>query len=96
MRRWITLNEPYCAAFLGNYVGRQAPGIKDFSTALRVAYYQYVAHGLVVRHFRESGMEGEIGIALANDTFKEQGFGGEAFRMATAYAFDTLGLEAVY
>ena len=64
VRRWITLNEPYCAAFLGNYVGRQAPGIKDFSTALRVAYYQYVAHGLVVRHFRESGMEGEIGIAL--------------------------------
>ena len=64
VRHWITLNEPYCAAFLGNYEGRQAPGLHDFSTALRVAYYLYVGHGLVVRYFRESGMQGEIGIAL--------------------------------
>lgn len=64
VRHWITLNEPYCAAFLGNYEGRHAPGIRDFSTALRVAHYQYIGHGLVVRHFRESGMQGEIGIAL--------------------------------
>lgn len=64
VRHWITLNEPYCAAFLGHYEGRHAPGIKDFSTALRVAYYQYVGHGLVVQHFRESHLPGEIGIAL--------------------------------
>ena len=64
VRHWITLNEPFCAAFLGNYEGRQAPGIRDFSTALRVAYHLYVAHGLVVRYFRQSGMKGEIGIAL--------------------------------
>ncbi len=61
---WMTLNEPYCAAFLGNSEGRQAPGIRDFSTAVRVAYYMYVGHGLVVKHFRESGRAGEIGIAL--------------------------------
>lgn len=64
VRHWITLNEPYCVAFLGNYEGRMAPGLHDFSTALRVAYYQYLGHGLVVKHFRESSMKGEIGIVL--------------------------------
>ena len=61
---WMTLNEPYCAAFLGNYEGRQAPGIRDFSTALRVAHNLYVAHGYTVRYFRENKISGEIGIAL--------------------------------
>ena len=64
VKKWITLNEPYCAAFLGNYEGRQAPGIRDFSTAVRVAYFMYVGHGLVVDYFRNSGIDGEIGIAL--------------------------------
>ena len=64
VKHWITLNEPYCAAFLGNYEGRMAPGLHDFSTAVRAAYYMYVGHGLVVKHFRESGRAGEIGIAL--------------------------------
>ncbi len=64
VHHFITLNEPYCAAFLGNYEGRMAPGLHDFSTAVRVAYHLYLAHGLAVRAFRESGIPGEIGIAL--------------------------------
>lgn len=64
VKYWMTLNEPYCAAFLGNYEGRQAPGIKDFSTAVRAAYHMYVAHGLVVKYFRENNIPGEIGIAV--------------------------------
>ena len=52
VRKWITLNEPYCAAFLGNYEGRQAPGLRDFSAAVQVAYHLYVGHGLAVRYFR--------------------------------------------
>lgn len=64
VRHWITLNEPYCTAFLGNYEGRMAPGLHDFSTAVRVAFHLYVGHGLVVKQFRESGLPGEIGIAL--------------------------------
>ncbi len=62
--KWITLNEPYCAAFLGNYIGRQAPGLKDFSTALAVSYNLYVGHGLAVEYFRSQSSLGEIGIAL--------------------------------
>lgn len=64
VRHFITLNEPYCAAFLGNYEGRMAPGLHDFSTAVRCAYHMYVGHGLAVRAFRESGLPGEIGITL--------------------------------
>ncbi len=64
VKYWITLNEPYCAAFLGNYEGRMAPGLHDFSTAVRAAYHLYVAHGLAVKDFREKKRAGEIGIAL--------------------------------
>ena len=64
VKHWITLNEPYCSAFLGYYEGRMAPGLRDFSAAVLAAYYLYVGHGLAVRCFRESGLQGEIGIAL--------------------------------
>ena len=64
VRKWITLNEPYCAAFLGNYEGRQAPGLRDFSAAVQVAYHLYVGPVLAVRYFRNQGYEGEIGITL--------------------------------
>jgi len=64
VKHFITLNEPYCAAFLGHYEGRMAPGLHDFSTAVRAAYHMYVGHGMVVKAFRESGLAGEIGIAL--------------------------------
>jgi beta-glucosidase len=61
---WMTLNEPYCSSFLGNYVGRHAPGNHDYALALRVAYYLYLGHGLAVQAFREKSIKGEIGIAL--------------------------------
>ena len=64
VKKWITLNEPYCAAFLGNYEGRQAPGYHDFSTAVLAAYHMYIGHGLAVEAFRQSGFDGEIGITL--------------------------------
>lgn len=64
VKKWMTLNEPYCAAFLGNYEGRMAPGLHDFSTAVLASYHMYVAHGLVVKYFRDHNIDGEIGIAL--------------------------------
>lgn len=64
VKHWITLNEPYCAAFLGHYEGRHAPGIRDFSTAIRVAFNLYRGHGEAVRCFRSAGLAGEIGITL--------------------------------
>lgn len=62
--QYITLNEPWCSAFLGYYTGEHAPGITDFSTALAASYNLMKAHGLAVKEFRELGTKGEIGITL--------------------------------
>ncbi len=61
---WITHNEPFVAAIVGNWIGRHAPGITDFKTALRVAHHLLLSHGLAVKAYRESGHKGEIGITL--------------------------------
>lgn len=38
----------------------------------------------------------ELGIMLLDDRYKGQGYGGEAFAMALAYAFEGLGLDQVF
>ncbi|PRX35600.1 broad-specificity cellobiase [Orenia metallireducens] len=62
--RWITHNEPWVVAFLGNSTGEHAPGFKDHKLALQVAHNLLVSHCLAARGFRELGLEGEIGITL--------------------------------
>ena len=64
VHHWITLNEPWVVAFVGNYTGDMAPGLRDFSAALQVSHVLLLGHGLVVKKFREMGMDGEIGITL--------------------------------
>ena len=64
VKKWITLNEPYCTAFAGNLTGEHAPGIRDLGTAIRVSYILLRAHGAAVRLFRSMHLPGEIGITL--------------------------------
>jgi len=47
-----TLNEPWCAAFLGHASGVHAPGLTDNGTALLVAHHLNLAHGRAVRAVR--------------------------------------------
>lgn len=61
---WITHNEPWVAAFLGNAWGQHAPGIRDFNTALLVAHNLMLSHGRAVKAYREMGLKGRIGITL--------------------------------
>lgn len=49
---WTTLNEPWCAAFLGYGSGDHAPGHTDERAALRAAHHLNLAHGLAVRALR--------------------------------------------
>ncbi|GAA2773362.1 GH1 family beta-glucosidase [Streptomyces showdoensis] len=49
---WTTLNEPWCAAFLGYGSGEHAPGRTDERAALRAAHHLNLAHGLGVRALR--------------------------------------------
>lgn len=61
---WITFNEPYVVAFMGYHTGRFAPGIRDFSSALKVCHNMLLAHGMAVRTFRKKKRKGKIGITL--------------------------------
>jgi beta-glucosidase len=46
---WTTLNEPWCAAFLGYGSGVHAPGRTSASASLRAAHYFNLAHGLAAQ-----------------------------------------------
>ncbi|MCX5195458.1 GH1 family beta-glucosidase [Streptomyces sp. NBC_00249] len=49
---WTTLNEPWCAAFLGYSSGEHAPGRTSPAAALRAAHHLNLAHGLGVGALR--------------------------------------------
>ncbi|MFG3494311.1 GH1 family beta-glucosidase [Streptomyces sp. NPDC047928] len=49
---WITLNEPWCSAFLGYGSGVHAPGRTDPVAALRAAHHLNLGHGLAVQALR--------------------------------------------
>jgi beta-glucosidase len=54
VRTWTTLNEPWCAAFLGYAEGVHAPGRTEPEAALRAAHHLNLAHGLAVGVLRET------------------------------------------
>jgi beta-glucosidase len=57
---WITLNEPWCAAWLGYGSGVHAPGLRDDALALAASHHLLLAHGLAAQALST----GEVGIAL--------------------------------
>jgi beta-glucosidase len=60
--QWITINEPYCVAYLGYYAGVHAPGIRDLGQAAKAVHHINLAHGLAVKAYRETGIKAPIGI----------------------------------
>jgi beta-glucosidase len=60
---WITHNEPWVVAILGHAVGRKAPGVRDWPTALTVAHHLLLSHGLAVDALR-AGAKAPVGITL--------------------------------
>ena len=58
---WITHNEPWVAAFLGNYFGLHAPGWRDLHATLQIVHHMLLSHGLAVPIIQEAG--GLAGIA---------------------------------
>lgn len=61
---WITVNEPFCAAFHGHLSGLHAPGLHDEATALRAALVQLHAHGEAVRTVRRLAPTARVGVSL--------------------------------
>lgn len=64
VKHWMTLNEPWCVAFLGHYLGIHAPGICDERAAFRAAHHTHLTHGRAVQVLREQVPDGQVGIAL--------------------------------
>ncbi|TCP29460.1 broad-specificity cellobiase [Scopulibacillus darangshiensis] len=63
VKYWLTINEPWCASFLGHFSGEQAPGEQNLQSALDVAHHLLIAHGKAVRKFRMRDIKGQIGFA---------------------------------
>jgi beta-glucosidase len=54
VRHWITLNEPWCTAFLSNEIGVHAPGLKNPGLARMIAHNLMLAHGYALQALRAS------------------------------------------
>ncbi|MGR6917252.1 GH1 family beta-glucosidase [[Actinomadura] parvosata] len=54
VRTWITLNEPWCSAYLGYASGVHAPARTDAAAALAAVHHLNLGHGLAVQALRST------------------------------------------
>ncbi len=66
VRRWTTINEPWCAAMLGYAAGIHAPGRTEPAAAVAASHHLLLGHGLAVDALRDHVRvdDPEIGITL--------------------------------
>ncbi|WP_187438142.1 GH1 family beta-glucosidase [Actinomadura decatromicini] len=64
VRHWTTVNEPWCAAFLGYASGEHAPGRRDPVAALRAAHHLMLGHGLAADAMRAANAGTLVGAAV--------------------------------
>ncbi|MFN3705813.1 MAG: GH1 family beta-glucosidase [Thermoflexales bacterium] len=87
VKDWITLNEPWCSAYLGYELGVHAPGYQSKALASRAAHNLLLAHALGLQAIRAAGdNETRVGITLnfdprlpASDSAEDQRAAEEAF-----------------
>jgi beta-glucosidase len=63
IKNWITLNEPWCSAFLGYAAGVHAPGKQLGSQAAYAAHHLLLGHGLAAQALRRDG-DAHVGVTL--------------------------------
>jgi beta-glucosidase len=62
---FTTLNEPWCSAWLGYYVGVHAPGRRDFDAAISAVHHLLLGHGLATQRMRAASIRRHrLGITL--------------------------------
>jgi beta-glucosidase len=64
VRNIITLNEPWCSAFLGYGSGAHAPGRRDPVAAVRAVHHLLLGHGFAVQAIRAARPDTRVGITL--------------------------------
>ena len=61
---WATMNEPWCAAFLGYAAGVHAPGRREPESALAAAHHLLLGHALGRGAVQQASPTAEVGIVL--------------------------------
>jgi beta-glucosidase len=64
VERWVTVNEPWVAAFVGHLEGRHAPGIENEATALKVAHHLLLGHARAMEAIQSAASHAKAGITL--------------------------------
>jgi beta-glucosidase len=67
VKYWITLNEPWVAAWMGHGYGAHAPGYADPAKALSATHHLLLGHGLALQNMRSAaGLadENQLGVTL--------------------------------
>ncbi|HLV33561.1 MAG TPA: GH1 family beta-glucosidase [Spirillospora sp.] len=64
VKDWITINEPWVIAFLGNFTGEHAPGKQDLRAAYQVAHHLLLAHAAAIPVIRAAVPDARAGITL--------------------------------
>lgn len=62
--RWITINEPWVAAFVGHLEGRHAPGMTDEASAVTAAHHLLLGHARALERIRGEADHAKAGITL--------------------------------
>ncbi|GAA2060798.1 GH1 family beta-glucosidase [Catenulispora yoronensis] len=71
VKKWTTLNEPFCSAFLGYASGVHAPGRHEPEVALRAAHHLLLGHGLALRTLRQAlPADAQLSITLNATEFR--------------------------
>ncbi|HEY3288892.1 MAG TPA: GH1 family beta-glucosidase [Anaerolineae bacterium] len=90
VRDWITLNEPWCTAFLGYATGDHAPGIRNPRLAVQAVHNTMLAHGMGMQAIRSVAEHpARVGITL-NMGFNLPATDSEADREAAERSVDPL------
>ena len=61
---YATLNEPWCSAMLGYFIGEHAPGHKNIKEGLQAAHHLLLAHGAALPVMRANAPQARHGIVL--------------------------------
>jgi len=64
-----TLNEPWCTAYLGHFIGRHAPGYRDIRAAARAMHHVLFAHGTAIDALRAESAK-NLGIVTVMKDFQ--------------------------
>lgn len=64
VERWITVNEPWVAAFVGHLEGRHAPGLTDEASAVAAAHHLLLAHARGAAALRAASPRSKLAVTL--------------------------------